>query len=80
MTTQNSLLDDSSSKKNREKLAALKHDMIMPISAIHGYARLLKDNLDPDIVGLPEEYKEWIERIIKSAKQLQKILDATTID
>lgn len=62
-----------------EKLAILRAEMILPISTIRGYAKLLKDKVSSDNVDdLPDDFGEMLERIIKAGDTLYEVLEVVT--
>lgn len=62
-----------------EKLAALRNEMIMPISTIRGYTTIIRNKIDPNLIqGLPEDFHKWIEHMARASDDLHEILEALT--
>jgi len=61
------------------KLAALRSEMIMPISTIHGFAAMFRKELTaPDLNESREEFALWIEEIAQASNRLLTVLEALT--
>jgi signal transduction histidine kinase len=60
-----------------EKLAVLRHEMIMPITVIQGYTRLLQKHINSD-EDLPNDVSVWIEKVAEAGDSLKEVLEALT--
>lgn len=59
-----------------ERLAILQAEMVRCIYVISGYAVLLKHRVMPEqISALPEDYGEWVDKIIEATDDLKALRD-----
>jgi nitrogen-specific signal transduction histidine kinase len=79
MTEDTNITKFIEARSPEEKLTILRAEMILPISTIRGYAKLLKDKVSSDNVDdLPDDFGEMLERIVEAGDALHEILEALT--
>ena len=64
-----------------QKLAILRSEMLTPISAVRGFAAVIKEQVRPEVLkGLPDDFEVWIGKIMEAGDELKEILDILTRD
>ncbi len=62
-----------------EKLAVLQSEMVPLISAVRGYAAILKQWVESqDHEEMPEDVRRWIDNIIEAGDSLQELREWLT--
>jgi hypothetical protein len=64
----------------KQRLSALRAEMITPLAVIHGFATLLaRINLE-DPSTFPKDYSYMVENILHAHNDIQSVLDALTLN
>ncbi len=61
-----------------ERLQILRHEMHRPISFLRGYASLLNQIIESNEEHLPEEAKQYIDKVIQAGDEIEGVLLALT--
>jgi len=80
MVSDDNLKDLFKNLTARQRLAALRNEMVTPLAVVHGYATLLtRINLE-DQLTFPKDYNNMIESILQAHHHMRSVLDALTSD
>jgi signal transduction histidine kinase len=78
MSTYDDLENFYENRSAKERLAALRHEMITPLATIQGFAILLaRINLE-DQSTFPKDYGLMVERILQAHNHIRAVLDELT--
>ena len=80
MSNYDGLRESYKDRPARQRLAALRAEMITPLATIHGFATLLSRIKLEDSSTFPKDYGDMVERILQAHKDLHSVLDALTSD
>ena len=57
-----------------EKVSFLRMEMIPLIAGVKGYAALMKHHIETDEnILVPEDFKKWLDKVIDSAEDIEKL-------
>ena len=72
-------LRDATNGPCEQKLAVLLAEMTRCVYTISGYAVLIKQKANPQVIdALPEDFADWVDKIIAATDDLKELQDILT--